>query len=83
MTNSQRIGWICQSSALPVFLMLLKALTTKKGMSLVSSVNLNRGEYDQELDKGYKYVRMRHGYSGASKEDRLLLSTRILDSSDV
>ena len=41
MSKSQRIGWICQSSALPVFLMLLKALIIKKGMSLVSGVNLN------------------------------------------
>ena len=40
MSKSQRIGWICQSSALPVFLMLVKALLTRAGTSMVSRVNL-------------------------------------------
>ena len=40
MTNSQKIEWICQCSALPVFLTLVEASMIKKGMYLVSSSNL-------------------------------------------
>ena len=34
--NLQRSGWISQSSALPVFLNLVKTLLVRKGMSMVS-----------------------------------------------
>ena len=36
-SNSQKTGWISHSSALSVFLMLVKALLTKRVMSMVSS----------------------------------------------
>ena len=35
----QTIEWISQSSALPVFLTLVKALLTRMGLSMVSSVS--------------------------------------------
>ena len=37
ITNSQKSKWISQSSALPVFLTLVKAFSTAVGMSMVSS----------------------------------------------
>ena len=38
-TNSQKIGWISQSSALPVFQATVQALLVKKDTSMVSSVS--------------------------------------------
>ena len=38
-TNSQKIGWISQSSALPVFQATVQALLVRKGTSMVSSVS--------------------------------------------
>ena len=41
MTNSQKNGWIYQSSALPVFLAKVQALLVRKGTSMVGSTNPN------------------------------------------
>ena len=38
--NSQKSGWISQSLALPVFLDLVKTLLVRKGMSMVSNINI-------------------------------------------
>ena len=44
-TNSQKTEWISHSSALSVFLMLVKGSLTRMGMSMVSSSLISYGSY--------------------------------------